>query len=141
VVSDTVPGSGGAVPGFSAPDVHGNQVHDSGTSAFLLLADGFTPAARLTAIPVAQGPASGGTPVTITGTGTRSGTPVASGKRPAAGTFRLKVIATFTCGTLERVVEQTLVLTGSWPGRRSVGPVRTVPLGVREPEEARGTAR
>lgn len=70
VVGYSVPSSGLAVPGYSSTDASGNQVYDSGTSAFLLLAGGFVPAPRLTAVSVAQGPAPGGTVVTITGTGT-----------------------------------------------------------------------
>ncbi len=38
VVSTAVPATGAAVPGFSATDANGNQVYDSGSSAFLLLA-------------------------------------------------------------------------------------------------------
>ena len=48
VVSTAVPATGATVPGFSATDGNGNQVYDSGTGAFLLLAPGFTPAPRVT---------------------------------------------------------------------------------------------
>jgi len=79
VVSSTVPAVGAAIPGFSATDANGNQVYDSGSSAFLLLAPGFTPAPRVTAISVTQGPASGGTSVVITGTGFTAATAVGFG--------------------------------------------------------------
>ncbi len=85
VVTYAVPASGVAVPGYSATDADGNQVYDSGSSAFLLLADGFVPAPRLTSVSVAQGPASGGTSVTITGTGFTGATQVSFGATPAAG--------------------------------------------------------
>ena len=85
VVGYSVPSSGVAVPGFSATDASGNQVYDSGSSAFLLLADGFVPAPRLAAVSVTAGPASGGTTVTITGTGFTGATQVDFGATPAAG--------------------------------------------------------
>ncbi len=47
----------------------------------------------------------------LDGTGTLSGIPVASGKKPAAGTYLLKVTALFASGTQKHVVKQTLVLT------------------------------
>ncbi len=84
VVTYTVPASGAAVPGFSATDAEGNQVYDSGTSALLLLAPGFVPAPRVTGISVSAGPASGGTSVTITGTGFTGATQVTFGATPAA---------------------------------------------------------
>ena len=84
VVSSTVPATGAAVPGFSATDANGNQVYDSGNSAFLLLAPGFTPTPRVTAISVTQGPATGGTSVVITGTGFTAATAVSFGGVPAA---------------------------------------------------------
>ena len=83
VVSSTVPATGAAVPGFSATDANGNQVYDSGSSAFLLLAPGFTPAPRVTAISVTQGPATGGTSVVVTGTGFTAATAVSFGGVPA----------------------------------------------------------
>jgi len=84
VVSATVPATGAAVPGFSATDANGNQVYDSGSSAFLLLAPGFTPTPRVTAISVTQGPASGGTSVVITGTGFTAASAVGFGGVPAS---------------------------------------------------------
>jgi hypothetical protein len=84
VVSYSVPASGVAVPGFSATDANGNQVYDSGSLAFLLLASGYVPAPRVTAVSVGQGPASGGTAVTISGTGFTGATNVDFGATPAA---------------------------------------------------------
>jgi hypothetical protein len=84
VVTYAVPASGLAVPGFSATDAFGNQVYDSGSSAFLALADGFVPAPRLVAVSVTEGPASGGTVVTLTGTGFTGATQVDFGSTPAA---------------------------------------------------------
>jgi hypothetical protein len=84
VVAYTVPATGSAVPGFSATDADGNQVYDSGNSALLLLAAGFTPPPRVTAVSAAEGPSSGGTPVTITGTGFTGATQVSFGPTPAA---------------------------------------------------------
>ena len=84
VVSTAVPATGATVPGFSATDANGNQVYDSGTGAFLLLlAPGFTPTPRVTAVSAAEGPAAGGTPVVITGTGFTGATQV--GLRRHAG--------------------------------------------------------
>jgi len=84
VVTYSVPATGSTVPGFSATDANGNQLYDSGSSAFLLLAAGFTPAPRVTAVSASQGPASGGTSVTITGTGFTGATQVSFGATPAA---------------------------------------------------------
>jgi len=84
VVTFTVPSLGGAVPGFSATDANGNQVYDSGTSAVLLLAPGFVPVPRLTGLSVTQGPAAGGTSVTLTGTGFTGATQVHFGPTAAA---------------------------------------------------------
>jgi hypothetical protein len=84
VATYTAPATGTAAAGFSATDANGNQVYDSGNSAFLLLAPGFTPAPRVTAVSTLQGPSSGGTPVTITGTGFTGATQVRFGTTPAA---------------------------------------------------------
>lgn len=84
VVSTAVPATGAAVPGFSATDANGNQVYDSGSSAFLLLASGFTPTPRVTGISVTQGPATGGTSVVITGTGFTAASAVSFGGVPAS---------------------------------------------------------
>jgi hypothetical protein len=84
VVTYAVPATGSAVPGYSATDANGNQVYDSGSSAYLLLAAGFTPAPRVTAVSASQGPSSGGTAVTITGTGFTGTTLVSFGSTPVA---------------------------------------------------------
>jgi hypothetical protein len=83
VVSTSVPATGAAVPGFSATDANGNQVYDSGSSAFLSLAPGFVPAPRVTGISASQGPAAGGTSVVITGTGFTAATGISFGSVPA----------------------------------------------------------
>ena len=47
------------------------------------------------------------------GTGTLAGTPVARGKHPASGTYKVKITATFAVVGLTKVIKQTLVLTVS----------------------------
>jgi len=66
-------------PSLSAFDSHGNQVYNQSNSAFLVLAPGFVPAARVTAVSVTSGPAAGGTALTITGTGFTGATGVSFG--------------------------------------------------------------
>jgi len=84
-VSVAVPALGTPTgPGFTAYDASGNEVYNSGPSAFLLLAPGYTPVPRVTAVSVAQGPAAGGTAVTVTGTGFTAATAVSFGSVPAA---------------------------------------------------------
>jgi hypothetical protein len=63
--------------------VNGTQVY---AQAFLVLAPGFVPTPRLTGISTALGPASGGTSITITGTGFTGATAVSFGST-AAGSF------------------------------------------------------
>jgi hypothetical protein len=63
--------------------VNGTQVY---AQAFLLLAPGFVPTPRLTGISTTNGPASGGTSITITGTGLTGATAVSFGST-AAGSF------------------------------------------------------
>ena len=69
---------------FSATDANGNQIYNSGSSAFLLLAPGFVPAPRVTGISANLGPSAGGTSVVITGTGFTAATGVSFGGVPAA---------------------------------------------------------
>jgi hypothetical protein len=84
-VSATSPAARPAPPSpFSAVDGNGNQVYNSGNSAFLLLAPGFVPTPRVTAISANTGPSTGGTPVVITGTGFTVATGVNFGGTPAA---------------------------------------------------------
>jgi len=84
-VSATSPGTRATPPlPFSATDANGNQIYNSGNSAFLLLAPGFVPAPRVTGISANEGPTSGGTAVVITGTGFAVATAVSFGGAPAA---------------------------------------------------------
>ena len=85
VVSSSVPVTGTVDPAFSATDVNGNQIYNSGGRAYLLLAPGYTPVPRVTSLSVNQGPSSGGTSVVITGTGLTGATSVSFGGTPAAG--------------------------------------------------------
>jgi hypothetical protein len=75
-------------------DTHGNELYNqavggvvNGTQvysqAYLVLAPGFVPTARLTAISARSGPTSGGTSVTITGTGFTGVTTVSFGPTAA----------------------------------------------------------
>jgi IPT/TIG domain/Fibronectin type III domain len=68
-------------------DSHGNELYNQGTAgvvngtqvssqAYLVLAPGFMPAPRVTGISTTRGPSSGGTSVTITGTGFTGATSV-----------------------------------------------------------------
>jgi hypothetical protein len=63
--------------------VNGSQVY---SQAFLVLAPGFVPVPRLTRISTTSGPTSGGTSITITGTGFTGATAVSFGSTPA-GSF------------------------------------------------------
>lgn len=71
-------------PTFSAVDALGNQVYNARNQAYLSLAAGFVPTPRVTGISVAEGPASGGTTLTITGTGFTGATAVDFGTTAAA---------------------------------------------------------
>jgi hypothetical protein len=85
VVSYVVPALAVTVdPGLVAYDAHGNEVYNQSDSAFLVLAAGFVPVARVTAVAPATGPATGGTTVTITGTGFTGATGVGFGPVAAA---------------------------------------------------------
>jgi hypothetical protein len=66
-------------PNFSAYDANGNEIYNASNSAFLLLSDTFVPTPRVLGIAPAIGPASGGTTVTIGGTGFTNATSVAFG--------------------------------------------------------------
>jgi hypothetical protein len=63
--------------------------------------------------------ATGRLPVGVTfvdngdGSATLSGTPAPRGKKPPAGTYRLKLKAAFAYGGVTKTVKQTLVLTVS----------------------------
>jgi hypothetical protein len=84
VVTYSSPATGATDPTFEATDASGNELYGSGTTAYLLLAPGFTPAPRVVGVSVGTGPATGGTAVTITGTGFTGATGVAFGATPAA---------------------------------------------------------
>ena len=71
-------------PTLSVTDANGNQLYNASNQAYLALAPGYTPAPRLTGLSVTQGPASGGTSVTITGDGFTGVTAVDFGAVPAA---------------------------------------------------------
>jgi large repetitive protein len=66
-------------PGFSAFDANGNQLYNQSNNAYLVLAPGFVPAARVTAVSPGSGPAAGGTSVSIAGTGFTGATAVSFG--------------------------------------------------------------
>jgi hypothetical protein len=85
VVSYVVPAPAVTLnPTFSAYDGYGNEVYNQSGSAFLLLAPGFVPVARVTAVTPSTGPAAGGTSVTVTGTGFTGATGVRFGSVAAA---------------------------------------------------------
>ncbi len=71
-------------PAFSVLDAYGNQLYNQSNSAFLLLAPGFVPAPRFLSVSPTLGPASGGTTVTIVGTGLTAATAVSFGQTGAA---------------------------------------------------------
>jgi hypothetical protein len=85
VVSSSVLTSAPAVdPALTAFDANGNEVANVSGQALLTLAASFTPAPRVIGISVTSGPASGGTSVTITGTGFTAATAVNFGMDAAA---------------------------------------------------------
>jgi len=80
-------------PALVAYDSNGNELYNQATGgvvngtqvsaqAFLVLAPGFVPAPRVTGISATQGPAAGGTSLTITGTGFTSANAVNFGGVP-----------------------------------------------------------
>ena len=71
-------------PAFSAFDRYGNEVYNQSDNAYLVLASGFVPAPRVTAVSPTLGPAAGGTKVTITGAGFTGATRVSFGGTAAA---------------------------------------------------------
>jgi cysteine-rich repeat protein len=85
LVSDSVLSAAPTVdPTFSAFDQNGNEVYNQSNSAYLLLAPGFVPAPRVTGMSPTSGPATGGTTLTITGTGFAAATGVSFGGSAAA---------------------------------------------------------
>lgn len=81
---------------FSAYDKYGNEVYNTSTAAYLLLANGFVPPPRITGISVTQGPATGGTSVTISGTGFTGVTSVSFGSTAAVYTVASSTSITAT---------------------------------------------
>ena len=70
VVSTSAPATGAVTdPSYSAFDTSGNEVYNSGTSAFLLLAPTYVPVPRVTGDSVTEGPAAGTVDVTVTSAG------------------------------------------------------------------------
>jgi hypothetical protein len=85
VVSDAAVASAPNVdPTFSMFDANGNEVYNTTTAAWLLVAPTFVPIPRVLGISTSVGPASGGTTVTITGTGFTNATAVDFGQVAAA---------------------------------------------------------
>jgi hypothetical protein len=70
-------------PTLSVFDANGNQLYNQSGGAYLVRATGFVPAPRLTSISPTTGPASGGTKVTIAGTGFTGATSVSFGATAA----------------------------------------------------------
>lgn len=71
-------------PTFSAFDANGNEIYNVSNNAYLLLGPNYVPVPRLISLSGTIGPASGGTSVTISGTGFTGATAVAFGGTAAA---------------------------------------------------------
>ena len=93
-------------PTLAVYDSHGNELYNQATAgvvngtqvysqAYLVLAPGFVPAPRLTSISTTSGPTSGGTSLTITGTGFTGATAVSFGST-AATTFTVNAATSIT---------------------------------------------
>jgi hypothetical protein len=82
-------------PTFSAFDAYGNEVYNQSSSAYLVLAPGFVPAPRVTAVSPTAGPATGGTTMTIAGTGFTGATGV-NFDGTAAGSFTVNSSTSIT---------------------------------------------
>ena len=82
-------------PTFTAFDAKGNEVYNQSGSAYLVLAPGFVPAARVTTVSPTSGPAAGGTTITIAGTGFTGATSVNFGGA-AAGSFTVNSSTSIT---------------------------------------------
>jgi hypothetical protein len=111
VVSDTrLPAAPSVDTTFSAFDGYGNEVYNTTSAAYLLLAPTFVPTPRVLSISVNVGPASGGTTVTITGTGFTNTTAVDFGTVGAAsfvtssGTSLSAVTPVESAGTVDVTV-------------------------------------
>jgi hypothetical protein len=108
-------------PTLVAYDSHGNELYNqavagvvNGTQvlsqAFLLLAPGFVPVQRLTGISATSGPTSGGTSITITGTGFTGVTAVSFGSTPA-GSFTVSTSTSITAVSPGPVAAGTVDVT------------------------------
>jgi large repetitive protein len=84
LVTSSVPATGTNDPNFTAFDTNGNELYNSSTRAYLQWSSTFVPVPRVLSISTAYGPATGGTSVTITGTGFTNATSVSFGATPAA---------------------------------------------------------
>ncbi len=84
LVTSSVPATGTNDPNFTAFDANGNELYNSSTQAYLQWSSTFIPVPRVLSISTAYGPATGGTSVTITGTGFTNATGVSFGATPAA---------------------------------------------------------
>jgi hypothetical protein len=82
-------------PTFSAFDAYGNEVYNQSNNAYLVLAPGFVPAPRVTAVSPTSGPAAGGSTTTIAGTGFTGATGVNFGGT-AAGSFTVNSSTSIT---------------------------------------------
>ena len=82
-------------PTLAVYDSHGNEVYNQSGTAYLSLAPGFVPVARVTRVTPAAGPATGGTTVTITGNGFTGATGVRFGA-VAAKSFTIASTTTIT---------------------------------------------
>jgi hypothetical protein len=80
----TLTGAPSVDPAFVAYDAFGNEVYSASNSAFLVLSDTFVPPPTLSGISPTFGPSSGGTSVTITGTGFTTATDVLFGAASAS---------------------------------------------------------
>jgi hypothetical protein len=111
VVSYVVPAPPATLdPTFSAYDANGNEVYNQPGGAFLLLASGYSPLARVTTVAPSTGPSAGGTTVTITGdgftgaTGVRFGSVAATSFIVASATSITAVSPASAAGTLDVTV-------------------------------------
>lgn len=115
VVSYAVPAPPASVdPSFSAYDSNGNEVYNQSGGAFLALAAGYVPPARVTAVSPSSGPSAGGTTVTITGDGFAAATGVEFGSVAAAG-FTITSASSITAvapGSSAGTVDVTVVDSG-----------------------------
>lgn len=124
VISDAKATSAPAVnPTLTVYDGNGNELYNSSNQAYLVLAPGYVPAPRITGLSVAQGPATGGTTLTVTGTGFTGVTAVDFGSAPAASyVFNSDTsITAVTPSTTAGTVEVTVTTAGGADAPSSAG--------------------